>query len=145
MDKPYADYAYYTGSYFGSSIPEASWPEWSRKASMRVEYLTFGRTDKLSASVLPDAVFDAVCCAAEVMYEYDVRKKARESASSNGTVKSESNDGYSVSYAGVDSADESADAENCDNAVMDVISEYLAHTGLMFKGWSRKWDKEVST
>ena len=40
---------------------------------------------------------------------------------------------------------ESADAENCDNAVMDVISEYLAHTGLMFKGWSRKWDKEVST
>ncbi len=145
MKKPYADYEYYTQTYFGSTVPESAWASWSYKASMRIEYLTFGRTDKLDRSVLPDAVFDAVCGAAEVMYEYDARKKARESASSNGTVKSESNDGYSVSYAGVDSADESADAENCDNAVMDVISEYLAHTGLMFKGWSRKWDKEVST
>lgn len=144
MDKPYADYAYYTGSYFGSSIPEASWPEWSRKASMRVEYLTFGRTGKLSASVLPDAVFDAVCCAAEVMYEYDKRKQARAAATKNGALKSESNDGYSVSYGGTDIEDEMKATAACDAETDKSIGEYLAHTGLMFKGWSHKWD-EVTT
>lgn len=144
MDKPYADYAYYTGSYFGTSIPEASWPEWSRKASMRVEYLTFGRTGKLSASVLPDAVFDAVCCAAEVMYEYDKRKQARAAATKNGAVKSESNDGYSISYGGTDIGDEMEATAACDAEADKVIGEYLAHTGLMFKGWSHKWD-EVTT
>jgi len=140
MDKPYVDYKYYTNNFYSAEIPEESFLKWAMKASIRVDYLTFGRISKLEASVLPDAVFDAVCSAADVMYEYDQKKQARLEASGNGAIKSESNDGYSITFADNSSKADAEDSSACMAEADDLICEYLAHTGLMFKGWSKRWD-----
>lgn len=134
MDMPYADFAYYTGTYLGTALSEQEFPACARKASILIDDLTFGRTGKLSASQIPDAVRDAACSAAEIYADYLAKKKATES----GTVKSESNDGFSVSYADYNAEQARISAES---EMSEEITIYLANTGLMFRGWSRKWDE----
>ena len=119
MDRPYVDYAFYTGEFYGTKIPEASFPYWANKAS------------------LPSAAFDACCAIAEIMYDCDQREAALLAATGNGTVKSESNDGYSISYADISRSDIKADA---DKDIRCQVVEYLGHTGLLFRGKSKVWD-----
>ena len=140
MDMPYADFAYYTGTYYGTSIPEEKFPYYARQASMLINALTFGRTAAVAASLLPDAVKDATCRAAELYAEYEARKSNAAAATRNGLVKSETNDGYSVSYADYDASAEKAEAED---AIGRELAIYLASTGLMYRGFSAYWDKEA--
>lgn len=140
MDMPYADFAYYTGTYYGTSIPEEKFPYHARQASMLINALTFGRTAAVAASLLPDAVKDATCRAAELYAEYEARKSNAAAATRNGLVKSETNDGYSVSYADYDASAEKAEAED---AIGRELAIYLASTGLMYRGFSAYWDKEA--
>lgn len=138
MDMPYADFAYYTGTYLGTVLSEQEFPACARKASILIDDLTFGRTGKLSASLIPDAVRDAACSAAEIYADYLAKKKAALKATKSGTVKSESNDGFSVSYADYNAEQARISAES---EMSEEITIYLANTGLMFRGWSRKWDE----
>lgn len=140
MDMPYADFAYYTGTYYGTSIPEEKFPYHARQASMLINALTFGRTAAVAASLLPDAVKDATCRAAELYAEYEARKSNAAAATRNGLVKSETNDGYSVSYADYDASAEKAEAED---TIGRELAIYLASTGLMYRGFSAYWDKEA--
>lgn len=140
MDMPYADFAYYTGTYYGSSISEEKFPYYARQASMLINALTFGRTAAVAASLLPDAVKDATCRAAELYAEYEARKSSAAEATRNGLVKSETNDGYSVSYADYDA---SADKASTEETIEGELVVYLAHTGLMYRGFSAYWDKEA--
>lgn len=138
MDMPYADFAYYTGTYLGTALSEQEFPACARKASILIDDLTFGRTGKLSASQIPDAVRDAACSAAEIYAEYLAKKNAALKATKSGTVKSESNDGFSVSYADYNAEQARISTES---EMSEEITIYLAKTGLMFRGWSRKWDE----
>lgn len=138
MDMPYADFAYYTGTYLGTALSEQEFPACARKASILIDDLTFGRTGKLSASQIPDAVRDAACSAAEIYADYLAKKNAALKATKSGTVKSESNDGFSVSYADYNAEQARISAES---EMSEEITIYLAKTGLMFRGWSRKWDE----
>jgi len=138
MDMPYADFAYYTGTYLGTALSEQEFPACARKASILIDDLTFGRTGKLSASQIPDAVRDAACSAAEIYADYLAKKNAALKATKSGTVKSESNDGFSVSYADYNAEQARISAES---EMSEEITIYLANTGLMFRGWSRKWDE----
>ena len=138
MDMPYADFAYYTGTYLGTALSEQEFPACARKASILIDDLTFGRTGKLSASQIPDAVRDAACSAAEIYADYLAKKNASLKATKSGTVKSESNDGFSVSYADYNAEQARISAES---EMSEEITIYLANTGLMFRGWSRKWDE----
>lgn len=140
MDMPYADFAYYTGTYYGTSIPEEKFSYYARQASMLINALTFGRTAAVAASLLPDAVRDATCKAAELYAEYEARKSNATAATRTGLVKSESNDGYSISYADYDA---SADKAATEGVIESELAIYLAHTGLMYRGFSAYWDKEA--
>ena len=140
MDMPYADFEYYTGTYHGTSIPEEKFPYHARQASMLINALTFGRTEAVDASLLPDAVKDATCRAAELYAEYEARKSNAAAATQNGLVKSENNDGFSVSYADYDA---SADKASTEKTIEGELAVYLAHTGLMYRGFSAYWDKEA--
>lgn len=140
MDMPYADFAYYTGTYYGTSIPEEKFPYHARQASMLINALTFGRTAAVAASLLPEAVKAATCRAAELYAEYEARKSNAAAATRDGLVKSETNDGYSVSYADYDASAEKAEAED---AIGRELAIYLASTGLMYRGFSAYWDKEA--
>lgn len=137
MERPYIDFAYYTGEYFGTKIPEQEFMSFARRASLKMDEFTFGRLERWPKEDLPDSVFDACCAVAEVLYDYDAQQKAIREATSGGAVRSESNDGYSISFA---STDRTADAKSQDRDMRDAIESYLGHSGLLFRGVSRKWD-----
>lgn len=143
MEKPYADYTYYTETFGGSSISSSNFTYYANKASMKVDFLTFGRTSRLAASALPEetleAVKNAVCAVSEIYYRYDTKQAARAAATQSGAVKSESMDGYSVTYAGAEADDDSSLAASADAEAIEAVGEYLAHTGIMYRGFSRRW------
>lgn len=118
IEKPYATFAYYTDEFKGTELDAASFPYFIRWASNLIDSMTFGRILKLPE--LPDVVRDAACAAAENYHAH--RQQAKRG------IKSESNDGYSVSYADTNTeAGANAEAES-------VVRMYLSRTGLLYRG-----------
>lgn len=122
----YADYAYYTKYYIGTEITAEKFGPNILLASALIDRLTFGRLKRLEA--VPDEVRNAACAAAECLYRH-AERSGRE-------IASESNDGYSVSYVYTN-----GDAQK--EAISDAttaIRTFLAPTGLLYRGFSRKYD-----
>ena len=91
-----------------------------------------------SVSLLSDflentAVKDAVCAVADVYYSCKKKQEA-------GTVKSESNDGYSVSYA-VEQADGQTMEELIRKKAYEAASTYLLPTGWLSRKVKRDGSK----
>lgn len=114
----YADYSYYADHY-GGDIPERKYPSAERRAEAYIRKLTYVRGDIFA--VENTAVKDAVCAVADVYYSCKKKQEA-------GTVKSESNDGYSVSYA-VEQADGQTMEELIRKKAYEAASTYLLPTG----------------
>lgn len=109
----YADYEFYTTSYFGSAVPETDFPRLAERASIFVDTMTFDRlvdglpTDERSQK----RIKKAVCSLAELMYQIELAENnAINQASSNvtdtnvgnistGIVTSVSSGSESISYA----------------------------------------------
>ena len=106
--KRLADFDYYVSEYGGTELDSGSFKQLSLRASALVNSYTFGRAE---ASEL-DAVKDAVCAVAEVIHRHEKNKN----------IKSENNDGYSVTY----SEQECKLSDDIYNTVMT----HLQHTGL---------------
>lgn len=93
----YADYQFYTTTYYGDTVPESDFPKYAERASDRIDAITFDRL----VNGLPEEeravtkVKKAVCAVAEALYQIDQIKKA--SMESVGTVIRE--DGTVVSKA----------------------------------------------
>lgn len=88
----YADYAYYKDNFCGRIIEEESFPSVATKASAFIDRLTFNRLH--SAEIVSDEVKMATCAVAD-------RIQTAENLGAlniNAAIKSENNDGYSVSY-----------------------------------------------
>lgn len=84
------DYAFYINTFKGTDIPESAFDKKSMESEAFINKITFGRIHKYDLH--PDdlkAVKFSICAAAEAVYNWD---KHRD-------VKSENNDGYSVTYA----------------------------------------------
>ena len=83
----YADYEFYTTSYFGSAVPETDFPRLSERASDFVDTMTFDRlvdglpTDKRSQK----RIKKAVCSLAELMYQIELAEKNATNAAVSGT------------------------------------------------------------
>ena len=110
----YADYEFYTTSYFGSVVPEADFPRLAEKASDFVDLMTSDRlvdglpTDERSQK----RIKKAVCSLAEKMYQIELAEKNATDAavsgastaigsggSTTGVVTSLSSGSESISYA----------------------------------------------
>lgn len=109
----YADYEFYTTSYFGSVVPETDFPRLAERASDFVDTITFDRL----VNGLPEnersqkRIKKAVCSLAELMYQIELAENnAINQASSNvtdtnvgnistGIVTSVSSGSESISYA----------------------------------------------
>ena len=104
----YVSYEFYSQT-FGTMIPEADFSKAETKAEAAISYLTYVNGDIFA--VENDNVKLAVCAAAEVIYN-----------------KSESNDGYSVTY-----VTEAQDGQTAEEALRKKIYEairlYLLPTG----------------
>lgn len=114
----YVDYGYYADQY-GGGITEKEFPFAERKAEAYIRKLTYIRGNIFATENM--AVKDAVCA---VAYVYASCEKKREA----GTIKSENNDGYSVSYA-VEQADGQTVEELIRKKAYEAASTYLLPTG----------------
>lgn len=109
----YADYEFYTTSYFGSAVPETDFPRMAERASDFIDTMTFNRlVDGLPTNERSQKrVKKAVCSLAELMYQIELAEKnAINQASANltdtnvgnistGVVTSVSSGSESISYA----------------------------------------------
>lgn len=123
VTKPYADYSWYSTKYGGTVIPVLAFPRHARWATSLIDAVTYGNID--SDDKVLDAVRDACCAAAEMAYNY-----YRSSVDVEGGrgMKSENNDGYSVTF------DDSVSTESALRAeCIATIRAYLHNTGLLHR------------
>lgn len=104
----FADYAFYTGTYGGSAIPEASFPLYANKAAA---YL--GSIMPAVPIPAPDELKMAMCAVADEMLK---------DAAGQAGIQSESTDGYSVTYVAPLTAK---------RRYYDLAAQFLAGTDLM--------------
>lgn len=83
----YADYDFYTTSYFGSVVPEADFPRLAERASDFVDTMTFDRlVDGLPTNEHSQKrIKKAVCSLAELMYQIELAEKNATNAAASGT------------------------------------------------------------
>lgn len=83
----YADYEFYTTSYFGSVVPETDFPRLAEKASDFIDTMTFNRlVDGLPVNERSQKrIKKAVCSLAELMYQIELAEKNATNAAVSGT------------------------------------------------------------
>lgn len=125
----YVDYTYYTTTYDGSAISSAEFTAYANRASAYIDYVTMDRAVSLMSlsspspeeTALMNKVKNAVCAVMDQLKSYDV--------TGWGSISSESVGSHSVSYS---TADRKVHAANMSSSA----ALYLAHTGLMFRGFN---------
>ena len=116
----YVDYAYYASEDGGEIIPENKFSGYERRAEAYIRKITYVRGDIFSTE--SDMVKDAVCAVADVYCSYDQKQ------ASAGMVKSENNDGYSVTYV-TEQTDGQTAEEVLRKKAYAAASAYLLPTG----------------
>ena len=83
----YADYEFYTTSFFGSVVPETDFPRLAERASDFVDTMTFDRlVDGLPTNERSQKrIKKAVCSLAELMYQVELAEKNAANAAASGT------------------------------------------------------------
>lgn len=83
----YADYEFYTTSYFGSVVPETDFPRLAERASDFIDTMTFDRlVDGLPTNERSQKrIKKAVCSLAELMYQIELAEKNATNAAASGT------------------------------------------------------------
>ena len=83
----YADYEFYTTSYFGSAVPETDFPRLAERASDFVDTMTFDRlVDGLPTNERSQKrIKKAVCSLAELMHRIELAEKNAANAAASGT------------------------------------------------------------
>lgn len=118
----YADFSFYLNTYLGDIIEdEETFSRLEKRAGEYLDHFTFGRIGHLDVE---ENIRMAVCAMAEVLFWEDERKKrygGRE-------IASESNDGYSISFAGATDAERTALTRS---DLYQAAYRYLSQTGLM--------------
>ena len=134
----YADYTYYAGIYMGS-VSEDDFPRLAVRASSFLDYYTQNRAEDYA-----DLEAVKMCCCALVdqyMLIDTAQELARKNvsaglASDEGELQSETVGGYSrtLRSGGGSSVAALKAASEAKNALASVAREYLAHTGLLYRG-----------
>lgn len=118
----YAEHDFYLNTYFGDVVTDSdAFKRLSTRASEWLDHFTMHRIGQTNVS---DAVRLAVCSMAEVLYYEDLRKKAN----SGREIASESNDGYSVTFASASDAERNKQTQT---ELYLSAYKYLSQTGLM--------------
>ena len=140
----YADYDFYTTSYFGSVVPEADFDRLAARASDFIDTLTFDNlVDGLPADKRSQKrIKKAVCSLAELMYQIELAEKnainqASASATdtnvggkSTGIVTSVSSGSESISYA---TPQQKASGAKEWSAVYAAAGDVQKTNGLLYK------------
>lgn len=111
------DYTFYALSY-GGALPEADFSRLRGRASAHLAALTLGKSElQTLPAAVQNSVNMALCAVVDAMHK----------AENGGDIASESNDGISVTY--------TAKAQQTEQQrLYDAASDYLAWTGLLYRG-----------
>lgn len=140
----YADYAYYTTAYLGTTISEADFPRLSLRASSYLDYYTQGRAGENPDL---DALKMACCAVSEQMQLADIAQEtatkslsASLSSAGLGELQSQSVGSWSKTYrSGGESAQQALTAaQTAKAALTSAANQYLAGTGLLYRGGACK-------
>lgn len=135
----YADYEYYTNTYYGTAIKEPDFPRLSLRASAYIDYYTQGRAVK-------NAELEAIkMCCCDLAEQYQVIENAQALAqkslsysmeSTGPEASSETVGSWSKSFrsGGESSAAYSAAADGAKQLLASIAKQYLAGTGLLYRG-----------
>lgn len=133
----YASFDYYASAYMGT-VSEEEFPRLSVRASSFLDYFTLGKAE---ANANLDAI--KMCCCA-LVDNYKVIEAAREltakrladASESDADVKSETVGSWSKTLAsGGESAMNALSTASGEKKLLaDTCREYLAHTGLLYRG-----------
>lgn len=132
----YADFDYYANVYFGRSIKEADFNRLALHASQYIDYITMGKARDGMEPV------KMCCCALAEQYQaietaQELANKSLAAGAADGAeVQSETVGSWSRSYrSGGDSAQSAAQAAQAGRSVLlDTARQYLANTGLLYRG-----------
>lgn len=118
----YADYEYYMSYWGGTAIPSPEeYIEYANKAQRYLDYVTQHRIIDITTQVK-----NALCYATEELY-----KVIQAVANIPSGVKSESNDGVSVTYT---DTSPNAQIKQRKQAMYNAIEQELSGTGLLYRG-----------
>jgi hypothetical protein len=124
----YTDYTYYSGTFLGAAISSTNFPRLALRASEVIDKVTFNRA---AAVILANtdtatitAIKNAVCAVAEQYQENEAN------GNEGGGISSESVGSMSVTY-----VKGSKKTMTDDQKLERAAKNYLASTGLMFKGF----------
>lgn len=123
---PYVEWEFYNEKYGGTKVLQTDFTVIEREVEAYFAQITFGRVARMET--VPERVKMAICAACDAYADF-VKEDERK-------VRSESNDGYSVTYA--DAETETA----CRAKMGSKMRMYLAGTGLTYRGWSEEHDKQ---
>lgn len=135
----YADYEFYTESFFGSDLTSANATRWLEMASDEIDALTFGRlTFAMPTHEAHVAkVKKAVCAVAEALFHIDEQQRAAaahkaEDGSYRGAVASISSGRESISFSMNGASASSVAAAAASEAeraklIGSIVSRYLAN------------------
>ena len=126
----YADYAYYVTNYLGSVITEDDFDAAALRASQFLEYYTRG---KVKENADMEAVKMATCALAEEYYTVLAAQRLAQQMATEGDIESQTVGSYSVKYR---SKAETAQVLAAVSRVKlaEIARQYLAHTGLLYRG-----------
>lgn len=125
----YADYAYYTDDFGGTLIPQEMFNRSVNMAGRYINMFTYGQiTEENKDSI--DGLQDCACDMAESVYKMLYSSAA---ASAGGEKKSETIDGYSVSYVTAQKDGEDIRTVLARN-LYALATLYLSESGLLFAG-----------
>ena len=120
----YADYAYYSGTFYGDLIPEESFDKYITRASDYVDRITMNRAATYTAD---DAVKKASCAVADQFFR--IHSARASIASADGELASETVGSHSVTYrSGVETA------AALEAQLNSIATGFLANTGLLYRG-----------
>lgn len=124
----YADYEFYSKA-FNGSMTEDEFNKIEPKAESYVRYFLLLRASVMDGEPIV-SLQNAVCAVADVLNTYYKSKTIRDNQGIGGIVKSENNDGYSVTYA-VEKADGETEETYLRKKAYDAAYMYILGSGYL--------------
>ena len=134
----YADYAFYSGTYSGSLIPEDQFGFYAARASEYIDQQTYNRISSEVPEELASRVSACCCELAENIYRFSaVSSSGGTSSGAGADISSEKVGQYSITYctgAETISALLNGNDSGLNDLLYSIINKHLGNTGLLYKG-----------
>lgn len=125
----YVDFVYYETVYLGTLLNELQFNKRAKSASRYLDYFTFNRSKTVDP--VTDDIKDCICEMAECIHSFESINTS--TLSGNSGVKSESIDGYSVTYL-TEGKDGEVSYQTLKRKLYQIVEKYLSGTELLYRG-----------